>query len=243
MNNLNTIEIKNLTVKYDNLTAINDISLVAKKGDFIGIIGPNGGGKSTLVKAIMNLKEKSAGEIIIDNSILEDNYNNIRYVAQSTDLNKSFPITVREVVLQGNFSCGLHPFHFHNKSCKKSAISVEEQLKINSLSNRTIDTLSGGEFQRLLIARALISSPEIIILDESTSNVDELSKEIIFSLMKDISKDKTILMITHDIESILKYANRIIILDKRILYDGDTNISISEMKQIYSELNFSEKRL
>jgi zinc transport system ATP-binding protein len=162
------IKIKNLSFSYDKIDVLQDINLTIKQKDFLAIIGPNGGGKTTLLKLILGILQPKNGEII-----LQDGFNrvNLGYVPQDTNSNIDFPITALEVVLMGHSTKKLQLFGY-NKDEISCAMNSLAQVGMKKFSNSKIGNLSGGQRQRVLIARALCSNPKILLLDEPTSSID-----------------------------------------------------------------------
>lgn len=205
---MSVIEVKNLSVYYDQIQALENVSFAIEDKEFIGIIGPNGGGKTTLVKALLGLVHLSSGELKISKEAV------IGYVPQFTTFDKQFPITVREVILTGHLPKKfkiLHRFKGHEYD---HAQEVMKSLGINHLANRQVGALSGGQLQRVLIARALMNHPTILILDEPTASVDEKTKEEIYEMLKTLNQSVTIIMITHDTTLMWPYLDRCIYIHK-----------------------------
>ena len=216
------IEVKNLSVSYSKEEAITDINLKISKGEFVNIIGPNGGGKTTLVKSILGLiKPLRKGEILILNNNGRKPIKNIGYVPQNASLEKDFPITVLQTVQTALLKSGLNPFKKFKKIDTEKCLSLLKLLGMEDLVHRQINQLSGGEFQRLLIARALATEPEILILDEPTANIDPLSAEKIYKILDDLHlSGKTVIIISHDLKFVLESGKRTIFINRNILFDG-----------------------
>ena len=157
------IHVKGLTVAYDKNLVLDDVGLDVETGDYLGIIGPNGGGKSTLLKAIMGLIEVRSGEISILGMSIHEGRSRIGYVPQSTEFDRSFPINVVQVVLTGMLGKGLEAFRRYSDKEKERALQLLSDVGIRHLALNHISALSGGEFQKMLIARALASDPEILL--------------------------------------------------------------------------------
>lgn len=190
------LTIENLTVRYEFVEALTNLSMTINEGDFVGIIGPNGGGKSTLVKSILGLIRPHYGEIIFDKAVKD---NKIGYVPQLSQVNSNFPITVREAVLMGKLPKKSIPFFGFNKDDNEEVVNVLDQVGLLELADRQVNQLSGGEFKKVLIARALISNPEILILDEPAAMVDRNSRNQIYQLLENLKGKVTIILITHDV--------------------------------------------
>ncbi|WP_051931765.1 metal ABC transporter ATP-binding protein [Clostridium sp. KNHs214] len=229
----NIIEIEDLTVYYDSLCALDHINLNIKRGDFIGILGPNGGGKSTLLKSILGLIKPSEGSIkILKNSINKTSCS-IGYVPQFSKFDKKFPINVMDVVLSGALNRKKKFFLKYSSKDREETMKILKFLKIDEFKDRQIGMLSGGQLQRVLIARALISNPEILLMDEPTASLDASSKAQIYSLLKDLNKDRTILIVSHDLEFISSYVDSVACLNKTLYFKDKTPKYEKLVEKIY----------
>ena len=238
MNNLNigknsAVHIDNLSVYYGQTPAIAGVCLDVTDGEYLGIIGPNGGGKSTLFKAILGLVPKASGTIEIYGKTIRKNKGMVGYVPQFTGLDRSFPITTREVVLMGKLKQGLAPFHSFSKSDRDATDELLEKVGIYRLAERQISALSGGEFQKMLIARALAVTPRCLLLDEPTASVDARSREQIFSLLEELNKQMTILLVTHDLQAISSRVRKLACLNGQIVYHGEPELNETIMNNLY----------
>lgn len=229
----NAIEIKNLNVCYGNHTALRDISFSVGEGEYLGIMGPNGSGKSTLLKAILGLVPTQSGEIRIFGNTIRDNKKILGYVPQFSDLDRSFPISVREVVLTSKLKGGLHPFFRFSKEQRKEAEKSLDAVGLSGYSDRSISQLSGGEMQRLLIARALAAGPSVLLLDEPTASVDPKSREKIYSLLAELSKKITIVMVTHDMTAISSEVKKLACLNETLVYHGEPRLTEKVVSELY----------
>ena len=215
------IKIENLNVTYNQSPALSNINLEINGPGITGIIGPNGAGKSTLIKAILNIIP-STGISKIDNKISKENLDNVAYVEQKINIDYNFPIKVRECV-----SLGLYSKIGILKKLKKSDWQkVDDALKLVGLekfSNRQISELSGGQFQRVLIARCLVQDAKYIFLDEPFVGIDSVSEEIIMETLRDLrDKGHTILIVHHDLRKVHSYFDRVLLLNKEVIAFGDT---------------------
>ncbi len=216
MNNI--INIKNLSFFYDKSKILENINLDIVEDDFLAIIGPNGGGKSTLLKLILGLLDLKTGEI---NRIL--NKNDIGYVPQNTNLNINFPITSLEVVLMGHIG-GKRPLFGYSKeelSCAKNSL---KQVGMEDFANIKIGNLSGGQRQRVFIARALCSNPKIILLDEPTASIDVQGQAEVYELLKRLNRTMSIVVVSHDISVLLNYAKNVAHVNKNLVYHSLDNL-------------------
>lgn len=215
------IKLENISVKYGNIEALRNLNFTIEEGDYIGIIGPNGGGKSTLLKTILGLVKPYSGTISFQQTSLKKSNVKVGYVPQLNELNKKFPITVQEVVLSSKLPEKLSLFHKYSSTDCAEVERVLKLVGLLGLQHRHISELSGGEFQKMLIARALASNPDILLLDEPTSLIDVKSQEQIYNLIKTLSKEVTIVLVTHHIKEITKQARKLIWLEKNIKSEGN----------------------
>lgn len=223
------IEIKNLTVSYNGEDAINNINIEIKKGEFVAVVGPNGGGKTTLINTILGFLKADGGSVkIMPKSIV------LSYVPQISLVERNFPITVLETVLTAFLKSGLHPFKKFKIREIEKATECLKLLGLNDYASRQISELSGGEFQRLLIARSLAADPEILLLDEPTSNVDIASRDKIFATLKALNdKGLTVIMVTHDLSAATEYSSRLVLINRELIYCGKPVITEDITKALY----------
>lgn len=213
---LSLFELKNLSFSYEAALILKDVSLTISQGEFIGIIGPNGGGKTTLLNLLMGFLSPSQGSLFIEGKPPKFWREKIGFVPQSLQFDRLFPITVLEVVLMGTLS----KQSFFGRYSQEAIRSAEEALKKLDLlpyKDKLFGTLSGGQIQRTLIARALVRNPEILILDEPTASVDKESQEAIYALLRRLKGTITILMVTHQLQSILADVDRILCVQTSLL--------------------------
>lgn len=207
------INIKELSYSYkNNSKALENINLSIQDDDFLAIIGPNGGGKSTLLKLILGLLKPQSGKITknIKNEL-------ISYVPQNTNLNIDFPITALEVVLMGHIRTKKQLFGY-SKEDKICAIHSLEKVGMKDFANRRIGDLSGGQRQRVFIARALCANPKVMLLDEPTASIDVKGQKEIYELLKELNKSICIVVVSHDISVLLNYANNVAHVNKNLVY-------------------------
>ncbi|AJC87049.1 cation ABC transporter, ATP-binding protein [Campylobacter insulaenigrae] len=225
--------ISNLNFAYNNEYVLKDINLHYDNNDFLSIIGPNGGGKSTLIKLILGLL-KSKNEIKLTNL----KSNQIGYVPQSTLANLNFPARVLEVVLMGQVDKKI--FGFYTKEDKKTALWALEQVSMQDFWDKQINTLSGGQRQRVFIARALVGACKLLILDEPTASVDTKNALQIFDLLRKLHQQGMgVICISHDINIILAYSDKIAYLNKEMFIHTNTKNQdkINYIKHLYQNHN------
>ena len=215
------IKIEKLNVTYNQTPALSNINLEINGSGIIGIIGPNGAGKSTLIKAVLNIIA-STGSAQIDEKISKDNLGNIAYVEQKINIDYNFPIKVRKCVSLGWYS----KLGILRKLKKSDWQKVDDALKIVGLeqfSNRQISELSGGQFQRVLIARCLVQEAKYIFLDEPFVGIDSVSEEIIMNTLRELrEKGHTILIVHHDLRKVHSYFDNVLLLNKEVISYGET---------------------
>jgi zinc transport system ATP-binding protein len=226
------IDIDNVSFNYGTVPVLEDISLKIHEDEFIGIIGPNASGKSTLLKLILGLLEPEKGTIKKNNYDCQHHCHHIGYVPQHVNFARDFPITVEEVVMMGHVSASSKFFKF-NQDEIASAKQAMQALEIEDIAKRQIGALSGGQLQRVLIARALVCKPNILILDEPTSNVDMRVEEDIFSLLKNYSEHMTIIVVSHDIAFISGYVDRVACLNRTLVCHDTESISGKMIEELY----------
>lgn len=225
------VNIKDLYFKYDQDFVLKNINLEVKEKDFLTILGPNGGGKSTLIKLILGIEKLQIGSINIFNQSLLKETQNIAYVPQNTNVNTHFPIKVLEVVMMAQNSLKKR-FFFYSKEEKMEALNALKKVNMQDFSNKKMGELSGGQKQKVLIARALFGKAKIILLDEPTSSLDILSCKQIYKILKKLNETITIIVISHDLALVLKYANKAVYINKELSFHD-----LSKMKDEFANLN------
>ncbi|MDQ7085077.1 MAG: ABC transporter ATP-binding protein [Sulfurovum sp.] len=220
---MSIIEIKNLSFAYETQTILKDIDLSVKEKDFLAIIGPNGGGKSTLLKLILGMHRYQQGSIhILIGKSPKQSLGKIGYVPQDTNVNTDFPIKVIEVVMMGHIE-GKRPLFGYGRHELSCAMGVLAQVGMADFALSKIGALSGGQRQRVMIARALCSHPQILILDEPTSSIDITGQHEIYELLKVLNETITVIVVSHDISVILEYANKVAHIHKKLSYHDISN--------------------
>lgn len=227
------VHIENLSVHYGHTPAIMGVCLDVSDGEYLGIIGPNGGGKSTLLKAILGLIPVSSGNISIYGGNAHKNRSLVGYVPQFALLNRKFPISLFEVVLTGHLKQGIAPFFRYSSKDNESVYTLLEKVGITDLANRQISELSGGEFQKMLIARALATNPKLLLLDEPTASVDAASRDQIYSLLAELNKNMTIILVTHDLLAVSSQVNRLACLNGQLVYHGEPELTEKVVNNLY----------
>lgn len=233
------IEMKNLSVSYQGQLALEPTSLTIKGPTITGIIGPNGAGKSTLIKGMLGIVE-SEGQTFLDRKPMKQELSKIAYVEQKIHIDYNFPIKVKECV-----SLGLYPkIKLFQRLKTSDWEKVARALKIVGLEDfaeRQISQLSGGQFQRVLIARCLVQEAEYIFLDEPFVGIDSVSEEIIMETLRQLRKaGKTILIVHHDLSKVVAYFDQVLLLNKGVIAFGSTESTFTKenMQKTYGSQLF-----
>ena len=214
------LECHNLTLGYDGAIVAKGIDFSLNKGDYLCILGENGSGKSTLAKAILRLNHALSGEILFTDGLTS---NKIGYLPQQTPSQKDFPASVKEIVRSGGLNRGGF-FPFYPKAEKERATAVMEQLQLLPLKNRCFRELSGGQQRKVLLARALMATRELLLLDEPAAALDPHATAELYETIHRLNKQQniTIIMISHDLEAAKKYADKILHIGKNSAFFGSS---------------------
>ncbi len=223
------LEIKKLNAGYNDKLVLRDINFVVHENDFIGIIGPNGGGKTTLLKTILGVIKPKTGNIIYRFPGKPDDFlKYIGYLPQQNLIDKKFPISVREVVLSGLTSQKPLVFRF-SRVDKKKADELIEKSGLSNIARNPVGELSGGQLQRVFLARAVISNPRLLILDEPSTYVDNRSEFELYETLKELNKEIAILLVSHDIGTISSYIKTIACVNGNLHYHPSNEINKEEL--------------
>ena len=235
------IEIKNLSAGYDNRTVLRNVNLTVYDRDFLGIIGPNGGGKTTLIKCILGLLKPTAGEILYSDKrfVTSDKQGSaaqrpaltanrsvlkMGYLPQYNSIDRKFPITVEEVILSGLSSQKSLISRF-TATHREKARQVIARMGLEGLEKRAIGALSGGQLQRALLGRAIISDPALVVLDEPSTYIDKRFEARLYELLAEINHDCAIILVSHDIGTVLQQVKSIACVNETLDYHPDTGVS------------------
>ncbi len=226
------INLSHVWAGYDNHPVLEDITLTVDALDFVGIIGPNGGGKTTLLKVLLGLLKPHQGKVKILGYPVVSGRKFLGYVPQALEFDRAFPICVEDVVKMGRLGkrrlCQRYNAHDH-----RIVLSCLEQVGLLALRHRPLSQLSGGERQRVYIARALATEPQILLLDEPTANVDSKIQKSIYDLLKELNESVTIVMISHDLSAVSTYVKTVGCLNRRLHYHHDKHITPTMIEQTY----------
>lgn len=226
------VTIADVSFSYSGPPVLERVNLTIPEGEFLGLVGPNGSGKSTLLKLILGILDPQQGSIRIFGEHPERGRGRIGYMPQMTRFARDFPITVEETVLLGRLG-KTSAFGFYRKKDREFARRAMDEVEVTHLRKRPIGTLSGGQLQRVLIARALAGEPDMLILDEPTSNIDMRMEEDIFDLLQTLNKRVTILVVSHDIGFISQYIHRVACLNRTLQVHQTTEITHDILQSLY----------
>ena len=233
------LDVKNLTKNFGGLTAVGDVTLELNEGELVGLIGPNGAGKSTLLKSMLGIIPHE-GQAFLDDKEFKKSLHRVAYVEQKIHIDYNFPIKVKECV-----SLGLYPsiplFHTLKASHWKKVAEALEIVGLSDYAERQISQLSGGQFQRILIARCLVQEADCIFLDEPFVGIDSISEEIIMTTLRSLKEQgKTILIVHHDLGKVPHYFDQVLILNKELIAIGETSSTFTEenLKKAYGSQLF-----
>lgn len=224
------LEIKNVSVKINDVEILKDVNLDLDEKEYLGIIGPNGAGKTTLLKAILGLVEITSGSILVDGKPASKALNEIGYVPQYSNFDLSYPISVKDVIKHG---CLGRNLKMNEAEKQKKVKEVLNKVNLSGYEEKLINQLSGGEKQRVLIARALISNPKLLLLDEPTASADVKSGKSFYELLHELNERITIILVSHDIGAVSRYVKKIACLNKNLVYHDSKEISKEMLEATY----------
>ena len=225
------IEVSHIYYSFNGTQVLQNVSLSIREKEFVAFIGPNGGGKTTLIKLLLGILKPDRGTIRIMGKPPAKAAHRIGYVPQDVSINKSFPISVMDVVLMGRLQ-----FHRWSRLSKKDRMAAKkalESLEMLEFQNRKIDDLSGGQRERVFIARALATDPDILFLDEPTANIDSQGRTDLYALLKELNKTKTIFVVSHDTMVLSSYVTSVACVNKNVHYHDGAEITEEMMDMGY----------
>ena len=225
------IEIKNLSAGYDGRTVLHDVNLSIYERDFLGIIGPNGGGKTTLIKCILGLLKPTGGEIRFN--VPEKNQFFLGYLPQYSTIDRKFPISVEEVILSG-LSIQKSLTSRFTPEQKEKGKQIISRMGLEGLEHRSIGQLSGGQLQRALLGRAIISDPAVLILDEPSTYIDKRFEARLYELLAEINKECAIILVSHDIGTVLQQVKSIACVNETLDYHPDTGVTTEWLERNFN---------
>ena len=224
------IRLRDVWVYLGGIPVLEGVDLSVGRGDFLAVIGPNGGGKTTLLKVILGLLEPRGGEVRVFGKKPCESRGLIGYLPQQRSFNPSFPISVFDVVLMGRYR-GL--FKKYSGEDREAVIESLEAVGMLSLRDREIGSLSGGELQRVFLARAIVRDPSLLLLDEPMSGIDPDLQRSFYELLQELNKRMAIVLVTHDIAAVSTYVDTIACLNRRLFYHGPTEGGLGRLEDAY----------
>lgn len=225
------IEIEKLHFSYNRVVVLEDVSFRVERGAFLSMVGPNGGGKTTLLKLMLGLLKPNSGKVAIFEATPEKNRHRIGYMPQYTQFDPQFPVSVLDVVLMGNLGLrrsGPYARHDRDRACQ-----VLDKVDMCGRSKESFSNLSGGQRQRVLLARALIGQPEILLLDEPTANVDVGIESKLDRILGDLKEKMTILMVTHDLGFVTDMVESVICVNRRVVIHPTRSLDGKLIQELY----------
>jgi ABC-type Mn2+/Zn2+ transport system ATPase subunit len=234
-NDTPAIEVKNLTVSYGPKPALLDVSVTVDRGLLVGIIGPNGGGKSTLIKALLGFVKRDVGEVRVYGAPAEKAKGLVAYVPQRGAVDWDFPVTVGEVAMMGRY--GHIPWHKEPGAADRVAVAEAlEMVRMTDFADRQIGQLSGGQQQRVFMARALAQGSEMLLLDEPFAGVDAATERAILDVLEEAKKaGRTLVVVHHDLATAAEYFDRLMLIKQRLYAYGPPEAVLREdlLSEVY----------
>lgn len=226
------IELKDVWVSYGSNLVLEAVDLEVEERDFLAVIGPNGGGKSTLLKVILGLIVPDRGSVKLLGGEPEDTRKYAGYVPQYNSSNLEFPISVWEVVLMGCLG-RKGPFQRYNEDDRRSAYEALKVVDMLDYRQRQIGELSGGQRQRVFIARSLVTHPKILILDEPSTGVDAKHRREFYELLNKLKSEIAIMLVTHDMSALSVYVDKVACLNRRLHYHNSKELDLKDLEAAY----------
>ncbi len=226
------IEVNGVWYAFNGQPVLKDVDLTVLPGDFLVVIGPNGGGKTTLLKLMLGLLEPTRGTVRVFGQSPAKAAHRIGYVPQNVHINKTFPISVLDVVLMGRLRTG-RGWSRHTRQDRKSAQAALEQVGIWELQERRIGELSGGQLQRVFIARALVSKPEILFLDEAMASIDAQSRSEFYETLAELNRTVTIVAVSHDLMILSSHVKSVACINRDLHYHDSGEITQEMLDAAY----------
>jgi zinc transport system ATP-binding protein len=227
---LKAVEIENLSIKFNENLVLKDINFSIDEKDFVAIIGPNGGGKSTLLKVILGILKPDNGVVKVFGKKPKEARNLIGYLPQKIVFDPDFPINVFETVLTGRYH-GL--FKNYSDDDKKAVLKALKDVEMYDFRDKQISKLSGGQMQRVFIARAIVRDPKLLIMDEPMASIDPEMQQNFYNLMSELKKSITIILVSHDVGAVSTHVDKIACLNQELFYHGPVEGSADGLEEIY----------
>jgi zinc transport system ATP-binding protein len=226
------IEIENLSFAYDGFTVLQDVTLRIKGREFICMVGPNGGGKTTLLKIILGLLQPDSGLVRVFGEPPEHARQRIGYVPQHAMVDPAFPVTALDVVLMGRINKKKR-FRLFGRKDTAAAMEALAAMELSDSAARPFSGLSGGQRQRVLIARALVGDPELLLLDEPTASLDLHVENEFYEMLREINKRLTVIIVSHDLGFVTPFATSVVCVKKTVAIHPTSELSGATISELY----------
>ncbi len=224
------VELKDVYFSYDGVPVLSGINLDIEKKDIMAVIGPNGGGKTTLLKIILGLIKPAQGKVLVFGKRPEEGRKRIGYLPQNPDIDLGFPMSVYGTALMGRYK---GPLRRYNNADREAVYEALELVGMKKMAGRHISMLSGGQLQRVLIARAIARKPELLLMDEPLSNIDAGTQKSVYELFLRLGKKMSVVFVTHDISAISSYVEKVACLNRKLYYHGPKEGSLGRLEGAY----------
>jgi len=224
--------LEDVWVHFDGVPALEEVDLSIQQYDFLGIIGPNGGGKTTLLKVILGLLKPSRGKVTVFGHTPEKGREFVGYVPQYSLFDRNFPVSVWDVVLMGRLK-HKNPFRGYSEADKKLAHDSLETIEMLDFKDAQIGKLSGGQQQRVFIARALVTEPKLLLLDEPMASVDSPMQTELYELFEKLRQRMAIVLVSHDISAVSIYVDKVACLNRRLFYHNTKELTAEDLEATY----------
>jgi len=234
MSDTDPIQIKDLNFSYGSVTVLENANLSIGDREFISVVGPNGGGKPTLLKILLGLLEAQSGSVSVFGEAPVIGRKWIGYLPQYANLDAKFPVTALDVVLMGLLG-KTRMLGFYTKSDREAAHNMLARVGLDNLHNRPLSALSGGQKQRVLIARALVSDPKLLLLDEPSSSLDDYVEQELFDLLQELNRDLTIVVVSHDVAYVSRYVEKVVCVNRAVHTHPVAEIDENIIHEMYGE--------
>lgn len=226
------ILVRDLWFSYDGHTVLEDVNLSIPQGDFVSVVGPNGGGKTTLLKVMLGLLRPLRGEVRVFGVTPEEARPRIGYMPQQSQLDQQFPATVMDVALMGRLGHG-RPFGRYSKKDREAAVKALDHVGLMNVHKKSFAAISGGQRQRLFIARALACEPDLLLLDEPTANLDVVIEGDLYELLQTLNQKLTVIMVSHDLRFVSNVVKSVICVKRKVLMHSTCEVTGEIINEMY----------